>query len=166
MPKPPPPYKGDGRTEISPLTGKRVFPGSNRTGVKSKPGVKKTGTPPKPIDWNQLATLAGLHCTQEEAAGFLGVSVSTLWARYEIEHNDESFGDFMRRNRDGGKAKLRVMQLESANKGSVPMQIFLGKNWLGQSDRIEETKPDENPVIEITEINIEELLLAAKPPQP
>lgn len=121
----------------SPLTGKPVKPGSNRTGIPSGPNAQKTGPKPQPIDWNQLAILAGLHCTQEEAAGYLGVSVSQLTLRYAMEHDDETFGEFMRRHRDSGKAKLRVLQLESAKSGSVPMQIFLGKNWLGQSDKQE-----------------------------
>ncbi len=111
--------------------------GSNRTGIKSGPNAQKTGPKPIAINWDQLAILAGLHCTQEEAAGYLGVSVQTLTNRYALEHEDETFGDFMRRHRDSGKAKLRVMQLESAKAGSVPMQIFLGKNWLNQSDKQE-----------------------------
>lgn len=121
----------------SPLTGKPVKPGSNRTGIPSGPNAQKTGPKPTPIDWNQVGTLAGLHATQAEIAGYIGISVSQLTLRYEIEHEGETLGEFITSKRDSGKAKLRILQLESAKNGSVPMQIFLGKNWLGQSEKQE-----------------------------
>jgi hypothetical protein len=143
MPKPPP---DDGRTEISPLTGARVKPGSNRTGTKNSPTAGKPGRKPMPIDWNHVGILAGLHATQDEIAGYLNISKTQLTLRYEIEHDGETLGDFIRSKRDGGKAKLRVLQMESAKTGSVPMQIFLGKNWLGQSDKIEHAATEKSPL--------------------
>ena len=41
------------------------------------------------------------------------------------------------------KIKLRKLQWKSAEKGNVTMQIFLGKNILGQQDRLETTELDE-----------------------
>lgn len=111
--------------------------GSNRTGIKSGPNAKKTGIKPMPIDWNQVGILAGLHATQEEIAGYIGISRQGLSSRYEMEHDGEPIGEFIASKRDAGKAKLRILQLESAKQGSVQMQIFLGKNWLGQSDKME-----------------------------
>lgn len=120
--------------------------GSNRTGIKSGPNAKNTHPTVKPIDWNQVGILAGLHATQDEIAGYLNISKTQLTTRFEVEHDGETLGDFIRSKRDGGKAKLRVMQLESAQKGSVPMQIFLGKNWLGQSDKIEHAAAEKTPL--------------------
>jgi hypothetical protein len=111
---------------------------SNRTGIKSGPNAQKTGPKPIPIDWNQVGTLAGLHATQSEIAGYIGISVSQLTVRYELEHEGETLGEFIASKRDAGKAKLRVAQLKSAIENeNVQMQIFLGKNWLGQSDKME-----------------------------
>jgi len=41
------------------------------------------------------------------------------------------------------KFGLRQLQWKSAEKGNVTMQIFLGKNILGQKDRIEESETEE-----------------------
>jgi hypothetical protein len=41
------------------------------------------------------------------------------------------------------KLRLRQLQWQSASKGNVTMQIFLGKNMLGQQDKIETTELDE-----------------------
>ncbi len=41
------------------------------------------------------------------------------------------------------KIKLRKLQWKSADKGNVTMQIFLGKNILGQKDRHETAELDE-----------------------
>ena len=38
-----------------------------------------------------------------------------------------------------GKASLRRMQYGAANKGNVTMQIWLGKQYLGQNDKQEIT---------------------------
>jgi hypothetical protein len=80
-----------------------------------------------------------LH-TQPEAAALLGVSLAT-------------FEGFLRANADirdiweggqlTGRAAIRRLQFASAQKGNVPMQIWLGKQYIGQKDKAEvETKHD------------------------
>lgn len=39
--------------------------------------------------------------------------------------------------------RLRQLQWKACESGNVTMLIFLGKNMLGQQDRIEETQLDE-----------------------
>ena len=39
--------------------------------------------------------------------------------------------------------RLRQLQWKSAENGNVTMQIFLGKNILGQQDKLEENQLDE-----------------------
>ena len=41
------------------------------------------------------------------------------------------------------KMRLRQLQWKSAEKGNVTMQIFIGKNMLGQQDKIETSELDE-----------------------
>ena len=41
------------------------------------------------------------------------------------------------------KMRLRQLQWKSAENGNVTMQIFLGKNILGQQDKIETSELDE-----------------------
>ena len=57
-----------------------------------------------------------------------------------------------------GKIALRRLQFQSAKEGSVPMQIFLGKQWLGQSDKPEARQAAKEP--DTAEEDLVEALLA------
>lgn len=48
------------------------------------------------------------------------------------------------RGQEMGKATLRRLQWKSAMKGNAIMQIWLGKQYLGQADKLETTKDDGN----------------------
>ena len=87
----------------------------------------KLGRPKKHIDLELVEKLAHIQCTYAEIASTLGVSVDTL------QRNDH-FAATYKRGADGGRKSLRRMQFESANRGNVAMQIWLGKQYLGQSD--------------------------------
>jgi DNA-binding Lrp family transcriptional regulator len=80
----------------------------------------------KPIDLARVERLAAAGATDQEIARKVGVSEATLKIR-------------AREALDRGRARFRVLlrrlQLRAALRGSVPMLIFLGKNFLGQSDR-------------------------------
>lgn len=84
--------------------------------------------PRKKIDPVQVLKLASLHCTMKEMAYFFDVSVDTLERRYAEE---------IEKGREQGKTRLRQLQWQSAEKGIFAMQIWLGKQILGQSDKIE-----------------------------
>ena len=84
--------------------------------------------PFKELDPEQLRTLAALGCTYEEIGAVLKVSADTLSRRY---------AEPIKQGRENGKASLRRLQWQSANKGSVAMLIWLGKQWLGQKERSE-----------------------------
>ena len=47
---------------------------------------------------------------------------------------NKHFAEIYKRGSEGGRKSLRRMQFESASKGSIAMQIWLGKQYLGQSD--------------------------------
>jgi hypothetical protein len=55
------------------------------------------------------------------------------------------FKDLVKQSRAVRKIRLRQYQTKSAEKGSVPMQIFLGKHELGQGD--ESAQPEEKTII-------------------
>ena len=85
-----------------------------------------TGRPRIEIDLELVYALAKIHCSVSEIASIIGVSKDTINRRC---------GDIMERARDEGRMSLRRAQFHKAiNEGNVVMQIFLGKNWLGQSD--------------------------------
>lgn len=83
-----------------------------------------------------IEKLASIHCTNEEIASCVGCHPDTLADR---------FSELLKKARDTGKASLRRLQWEGAQKGQAVMLIWLGKQLLGQKDvsRIEvEEIPD------------------------
>ena len=86
------------------------------------------------IDTTQVQKLAQLGCTNKEMADFFGCSADLL---------EKSYSEFLTKGRAEQKIRLRQLQWKSAQKGNVTMQIFLGKNMLGQQDRIETTELEE-----------------------
>lgn len=87
--------------------------------------------PRKVIDEALLRKLAVIHCTQEEMASVVGVSVDTLHRRYAEQ---------IKSGRDEGKMSLRRKMWELALSGNVSLLIWLSKNELGMSDKVEEKK--------------------------
>lgn len=84
-----------------------------------------------------IATLAGLMCTDEEIAAMMSdkhvsISVDTL----TNENNKATFTECKEKGQATGKASLRRHQFKLAE-SNASMAIFLGKNWLGQTDKQE-----------------------------
>ena len=82
------------------------------------------------IDKKQVQNLARLGCSNIEIADFFGCDESL------IRH---SYSEFLIKGRSEQKMRLRQLQWNSAERGNIVMQIFLGKNLLGQTDKIETT---------------------------
>lgn len=92
------------------------------------------GRPRKEIDQTQFEKLCGLQCTKEEIAGWFDCSEDTIenWCHKTY---DESFSAVFSKKREAGKISLRRSQWRLAEK-SASMAIFLGKNYLRQSDHV------------------------------
>lgn len=86
--------------------------------------------PRKAIDADQVERLARIHCTYEEIAAVVGCSTDTLKRR---------FADRIEKGRERGKSSLRRWQFKSAFKGNATMQIWLGKQLLGQKEPANDT---------------------------
>lgn len=118
---------------------------------------KRIGRPKIIIDYEQVAKLAHIQCTQEEIAAHLGCSVDTLT-------RDNTFCGIYKKGLEGGRKSLRRLQWAKAEgipaiqatkedgspawddkgrpiflrPGTAPdttMQIWLGKQTLGQTDQ-------------------------------
>lgn len=87
------------------------------------------GRPKKVIDYEAVEKLAALFCTQDEIAAFLNLDVKTL-------QRDDNFGIFYKKGQEKGKCSLRRHQYECAKKGNSAMLIWLGKQYLGQSEKM------------------------------
>jgi len=99
------------------------------------------GRPKSDIKPEQVAALARIGCTQEEIAAVLKCTPRTLRNRFKEE---------IRSGMDEMRASIRRWQYMKAKDGNVAMLIWLGKQYLGQKDRMEETHKAE--VIEIERI--------------
>lgn len=88
--------------------------------------------PRKEIDQAQFEKLCGIQCTQEEICGFFDVTDKTLnaWCRRTYR---KSFSEVFKIKRQAGRISLRRSQFQLAQKNAA-MAIFLGKNFLGQTD--------------------------------
>ena len=89
------------------------------------------------IDAENFKKLCALQCTLTEIASFFDCSEDTIerWCKRELKMN---FAEAFKKHSASGKISLRRWQFKMAEH-NCSMAIFLGKNLLGQSDKIEQT---------------------------
>lgn len=90
------------------------------------------GRPMKDIDQKNFESLCGLQCTLPEIAAFFDCSADTI-ERWCKRTYGETFADTYNKLCGKGKLSLRRAQFKLAEK-SAAMAIFLGKQYLGQTD--------------------------------
>ena len=96
------------------------------------PGDAKTekhagGRPKIELDVEQIKKLAEIQCTIKEIAYIMGVSTDTITRNYQ---------DAVDTGKETGKMLLRRAQWRKAiEDGNPTMQIWLGKQYLGQADQ-------------------------------
>jgi hypothetical protein len=102
-----------------------------------KPTGNPNGRPPVEIDKKTFEGLCAIQCTGEEIASVFGCCEDTItnWCKREY---GMTFSETFKIYSAKGKASLRRYQFKMAEK-NPGMAIFLGKNWLGQSDHVEAT---------------------------
>lgn len=98
------------------------------------------GAKKKKLDLVEAERLASIQCTNEEIAFALGVSRQLVDLRIAT---DPKFKEALERGRAEGRRSLRRRQFEVAENPDAPqrvtMLIWLGKNLLGQTDKVENT---------------------------
>lgn len=80
----------------------------------------------------QVEGLAALHCTDEEIAGFFGVTREAIRLR---KARSPEFVGALEKGRARAKRSLRRAQWAAVERGNVTMMIWLGKQYLDQRDR-------------------------------
>lgn len=90
--------------------------------------------PRKEINQTEFEKLCGLQCTEQEICSWFDVTDKTLsgWCKRTY---GENFSEVYKKKSAGGKTALRRAQFKLAEK-NASMAIFLGKNYLGQTDSI------------------------------
>lgn len=89
--------------------------------------------PKKYINKKQFESLCAIQCTKEEICDVLDVTEKTL-NRWCKEEYGENFSLVFRQKKSLGKTSLRRHQWKLAEAGNYTMQIWLGKQMLGQSE--------------------------------
>lgn len=113
-----------------------------------------TGRPTKDIDQNNFEKLCALQCTMKEIMAFFDVSDKTLssWCKRTY---GKSFSEIFTIKRKCGFISLRRNQFRLAEK-SAAMAIFLGKNYLGQSDKDCWQRKQDEKLLELKEKKVEQ----------
>ncbi len=100
----------------------------------------------KPIvlDPSKVEALAAIQCTYEEIADGLDISLSTLERRRK---DTPEIDEALKKGRTLGRRSLRRLQYKAAKSGNITMLIWLGKQYLGQSDKAEITGAERGPIV-------------------
>lgn len=95
------------------------------------------GRPRIEIDKEQFKGLCSIQCTLEEIASWFKCSEDTIerWCKRELGC---SFAEAYKKHSVGGKISLRRYQMKMAEHNAT-MAIWLGKQYLGQTDKQEVT---------------------------
>lgn len=105
--------------------------------------MAKAGRKKIEIDWHEFDKLCQLQCSLREIASWFECSEDTIERRVKEVHSID-FADYFDQKRGKGKIALRRKQYEVALSGNVTMLIWLGKQYLGQSDKQEVKHDTEN----------------------
>lgn len=107
------------------------------------------GRPPKEIAEEDVRKLGQMMCTNEEVAAFFGVSKDTI---------ENRFSAVLKEAREVGKTSLRRFQYLAAQRGNTAMLIWLGKQFLGQSEKQHIVQVTSNAPFELTDQDKQEAL--------
>lgn len=145
-PEPHPFPVGDARVDIV-REGVTIDPRATPTPERNTPVITGEGTGVRGRPANeltieqreQLKALAAMQCTIPEIVAFMGVPKATL---------ERNYSDVIDAGREVGKVSLRRAQYRLALAGNVTMLIWLGKQMLGQAEKVaqEVSGPGGGPV--------------------
>lgn len=111
------------------------------------PKKRKVGRPEREYDKKTFETLCEVQCTVDEIESILHTNQATI-DKWCLKVYKENFCTIYKRYASNGKQSLRRYQFAQA-KRSATMAIWLGKNWLGQSDRIEQLEEHMKTVLTV-----------------
>lgn len=97
---------------------------------------KTVGRPKSVFNEKELKYLCSIHCTFDEIAGFFQMNKDVLSRKIKQEYGI-TFTEFYEKNSQGAKVSLRRRQIQAAMDGDTKMLIFLGKNMLGQKEKLD-----------------------------
>ena len=107
--------------------------------------------PRKEIDWDTFDKLCAFQCTEEEIAQWFDCTVDTITACLKRDKKS-SFSEYYAQKRGKGRIALRRRQWHKALEANdTAMLIWLGKQYLGQKDKHEQSGDPDRPIKIIVE---------------
>ena len=106
------------------------------TDIEVKP-KRRIGRPNIEISEEEFEKLCGMHCTLIEIAAWFKCSPDTI-ERWCVRTHGGIFADVHKKLSSGGKISLRRKMFESAIGGNTTMMIWLSKQHLGMTDKVEQ----------------------------
>jgi hypothetical protein len=100
------------------------------------------------IDWEEFDKLCSFQCTLLEISEFFDCSEDTIERAVKREKH-MGFADYYKKKSAGGKRSLRRTMYNIAQNGNVTMCIWLSKQMLGYTDKVEQVV-DGNSNINLT----------------
>jgi len=117
---------------------------------KLKPGDKhyNKGRPATKLPSTEEAIfrLAEIDCTYAEIAAVLGITVQSL---------AKTYAQIIKAGREHGKQSLKRAQFKTALKGNPQMLIWLGKQRLGQRDKVDNSHSIVDPIKTMSQEELE-----------
>lgn len=99
--------------------------------------MAQMGRPKIEIDWKVFDKLCRFQCTLVEIAEWFDCSEDTIERAVKREYN-ETFAERFKKKSAKGKTSLRRKMFVIAMKGNVTMCIWLSKQMLGYTDKVEQ----------------------------
>lgn len=96
--------------------------------------MARIGRTPAVLDWDLIGKLLEAGCDATGIAAQFGISRQVLYRRCKTDLNIP-FATLTQQKRMTGDNLLRAKQYQTAMSGNVTMQIWLGKQRLGQTDK-------------------------------
>lgn len=96
----------------------------------------------KEFDKKQFEALCGMWATQSEICSFFNTTDKTL-SKWCIREYGLTYSEVYKKYAEVGNVSLRRAQLKKALEGNTTMLIWLGKQYLNQTDKVENTNTHE-----------------------
>lgn len=93
------------------------------------------GRPKVTINWSEVDKYLKAQCDGVGIAAILGVHPATLYRACEETHK-VNFANYSQAKKAEGKELLRQKQMEVAIDGDKTMLVWLGKQYLDQSEKV------------------------------
>ena len=116
-------------------------------GESGNPAGRPRDWQPDDAAWETLDKLLAIQCTLPEVAAFFGCSEDTVVRRVKERHGT-TYQEYAKSIAPRGRVSLRRKQFELALAGDRTMLIWLGKQMLGQADKVDQriSGPDGKPI--------------------